>query len=126
MKLPKLTIELPDTDEIRVVTVTPRTEVLWERHFGEPYMSMWIPLSVKLDVTDLDNLTRDDLIAAAQAISPDHLYFAAYAADTKCQGIEYDDWLDTIASVAIGAEDPEADAVPLDSGVSTGSPAQDA
>jgi hypothetical protein len=122
MRLPKLTIEYPDTDETTVVTVTPRTEVLWERRFGDPYMSMWVGMQVKMDMiggapdpsdTEAVMVHEMALVEAMQELSPDHLYYLGYAAATKCQGIEYEDWLDTIANVSLGAA-AEDDAAPLD------------
>ena len=112
MKLPKLTVAYPDTDDITVATVTPRTEVLWERHFGVPYMSFTIPMMTRFEQTG-------NMLDALQQIETDHLYYLAYVAVTKGEGIEYEDWLDTIAAVVMGdpdaepVEDTEDDAGPL-------------
>ena len=107
MILPKLTITYPNSDEVTVVPVTPRTEVLWERRFGVPYMSFIIPFMTVLEATD-------DITEALQVLEVDQLYYLAFCAVTKAQG-EYEDWLDTIGAVQLGATEPQADdAAPLD------------
>lgn len=105
MILPKLTIQYPDSDELTVVSVTPRAEVMWERHFGVPYMSFLIPMQTALEMTG-------DPMQALQALEWDHLYYLAFCA-VKAEG-EYEDWLDTIAAVQLGAPAEEVESVPLD------------
>lgn len=107
MKLPRLTIAYPNTDEEEVLEVTPRAEVLWERHFKVPYLSFTIPMQTRFEQTQ-------DAAEAFQTLEMDHLYYLAYCAKTKCEGVEYEDWLDTIAAVRLGADEPEGDERPLD------------
>jgi hypothetical protein len=113
VKLPRLTIEYADVEEVQVVTITARTEVLWERHFGIPYMSFLIPFLTSLDQCADPN-------EAIQTLEMDHLYFLGFAAATKCAEDNYEDWLDTVAAVKFG-EATEDDAAPLGQ-VSSGSP----
>lgn len=75
-----------DTDE---VTVRPRTQVAFERHFSKP------GAPVRLD----------------DGVSMEHLYWLAWHSENS--GSKFDTWLDTIEEVSPIVDDSEDDDGPL-------------